>query len=143
NDNNSEQSVNGDSTDGEELIYATTTDAPGLSPIDTNDSVTSDVTIQVYETLFKLDPDTVEPEPLLAKSYENPDDLTWEIKLREDIEFHDGTPFDAEAVKYTFDEIKDSDRAAPRASLLDPIKEIEVKDDYTVVLKTEEPYGPM
>ncbi|CEG21305.1 Glutathione-binding protein GsiB precursor [Planococcus massiliensis] len=129
--------------EGQEVIYGSTTDAVGLSPTLTNDSASSSVISQVYETLFERDPETLELVPKLAESFENPDELTWTIKLKEGITFQDGTPFNAEAVKYTFDKLRDPATAAPRASLLEPVEEITAVDETTVEIKTKYPYGSM
>lgn len=140
----SSNSSSGGQSDGkQELTYATTSKVVGLSPILTNDSVSSSVIEQIYETLFVRDIKTGKIIPHLAESYENPDKNTWKIKLKKDITFQDGTPFNAQAVKYTFDKLKDPKTAAPRASLLEPVKTIEAPDDTTVILKTDKPYGPM
>lgn len=131
-------------TSGEQtLTYANTTKVVGLSPIMTNDSVSARVIMQIYETLFTRDPDTMEIKPLLAKSYETPDKKTWVIHLKEGIQFTNGTELTAEDVKYTFDKLRDPDTGAPRASLLASVKKVTAKDKYTVVIKTKEPYGPM
>lgn len=127
----------------QEVTYVSMTDAVGLSPILTNDSASSNIIREIYETLFMRDPKTGEIKPLLAESYENPDDNTWIIKLKQNIKFQDGTPFTSEAVKYTFEKIMDPKTASPRASLLKSVSSIETPDDYTVVIHTKEPYGIM
>lgn len=138
--------LSGGGTDEDEshsITYAQTSKIVGLSPIMTNDSVSSHVIDQIYETLFVRDPKTGKIKPGLATSYENPDQKTWMIHLRKGVKFQDGTPFNAEAVKYTFDKLRDPKTAAPRASLLAAVDKVQVKDEHTVVIKTKKPYGPL
>lgn len=131
----------GNTASNKTFTYASTSDAVGLSPILMNDAPSANVTEQVYEQLFTRNVETMEFEPKLAESFENPDENTWVIKLKEGIKFHDGTPFNAEAVKYTFDKLRDPATAAPRASLLEPVDVINVLDENTVEIKTKYPYG--
>lgn len=89
----------------------------------------------VYDTLIKFSPD-LELEPGLAESWETIDDQTIVLHLRDGVTFHDGTPFNAEAVKFNL-ERSNSDEA--KISELKNIKSVEVVDDLTVKLHLNEP----
>lgn len=123
------------------FTYAAQADAVGLSPILTNDSVSAVAERHIYENLVKRDPTTNKLVPWLATSWETPDATTWIFHLRQGVKFQDGTPFNAEAVKFTFERIMDPKVGAPRASLLTPIQSIDVIDDATVKITTKAPYG--
>lgn len=128
-------------TEEQVLTYLATSNIVGLSPILVSDIASRDVMDQIYETLFTFNNKTMEIEPLLASSWQMVDDTTWEISLRDDVFFHDDTKFDAAAVKYTFDKIKDPLTASSKASLLDPIMETAIVSEYKVIIKTNYPYA--
>lgn len=110
-----------------------TTAYTGFDPLKTNDSTSTYVTTQIYETLYKIENDG-SFQPLLAESLPefSEDGKSATIKLRQGVKFHDGTPFNAEAVKYTFELIKDPDFGSARASIAASIDTIEVIDENTV-----------
>ncbi len=57
----------------------------------------------IYDTLIRRDPVTGAMKPGLALEWTTPDPLTLELKLRQNVQFQDGTPFNAEAVKFSID----------------------------------------
>lgn len=61
----------------------------------------------VVETLTEINPDDGSVKPRLAMEWQQVDDLTWRFKLREGVKFHDGSPFNAEAVKYSLERTLD------------------------------------
>ncbi|MDS1134990.1 ABC transporter substrate-binding protein [Nitratireductor indicus] len=94
---------------------------------------------QIYETLLQIDPATGELKPKLAESYSAKSPTVWEIKLRKDVTFHDGTPLTAADVKYTLERLLDKDLGSPHYSQLTSIKEVRAVDDHTVEIETETP----
>jgi peptide/nickel transport system substrate-binding protein len=78
--------------------------------------------------------------PRLALSWETPDDCkTWIFHLRHNVKFHDGTPFNAEAVKFHFDRHLDPETASQKTERLKDIDWVEVRDEYTVVFHFKQP----
>lgn len=93
----------------------------------------------LYETLFSYD-ENMEMIPELATGYEAINDTAWQIALRENVTFHDGTPMTSEAVVYSINRVQDPDNT--RSSQYDFIEDVQALDDYTVLITTEKPYAP-
>lgn len=125
------------------LVVVSGTDAVTLDAHHITDSPSATVVEHVVETLLEWLPDG-RIVPKLAESYTTSDDgRVWTLKLREGIFFHDGTPFNAEAVKYNIERIIDPNNAVTFAFLVDSITSVEVVDEYTVRFVTDEPFAPM
>ncbi len=134
---------NNNENEEEVLIVVRKSDVTNLDPHFIVDITTANVLYQkVYETLIKPD-SNMSAQPHLAKDWTQVDELTWKFNLREDVEFHDGTKFDASAVKATFDRLLDPETKSPQASKLSMIDEVEIINDYEVVFHLTDPYAPL
>jgi peptide/nickel transport system substrate-binding protein len=86
------------------FTFATPAPPIALDPAVTSDLESWRITRQVLECLVTSDPDTGAPAPALATKWSQSQDLlSWTFTLREGVAFHDGTPFNAAAVKANFD----------------------------------------
>ncbi|QDI92325.1 glutathione ABC transporter substrate-binding protein [Salicibibacter halophilus] len=128
--------------EGGDMVFAMPSDAVTLDPQASTDLPSNIIADNVYESLLYYDEDT-EIQPRLAESYEQVDETTWEFYLQEDVTFHDGEPFNAEAVVATFDRLLDPDMASPRALLFELVEDVEAVDEHTVQFTTSEPYAPL
>ena len=87
----------------------------------------------MYETLLRYNPETDDFTYVLAEGYEKSDDgLTWTFRIRPGVTFHDGTPVNAAAVKYSFERTVDIGLGA--AFIWDPVERFEVIDEYTLAM---------
>jgi peptide/nickel transport system substrate-binding protein len=93
----------------------------------------------VFSGLVKYDLDGVTPVPDLAESWQSADAITWTFKLRTDVKWHDGTPFTADDVKFTFDAMIDPNVTVTNKGVLVNLVSTEVVDPATVKLTFKEP----
>ena len=126
---------------GKDLVVGIGTDASTLDPQLCTDSATEVINKNIYNNLVRFD-SSMKLLPDLATSWSlAKDEVTWTFKLRQGVTFHDGTPFNAAAVKYCFERILDPRTASARRSVLAMIKAVEPVDDYTVKITTDYPCG--
>ena len=99
------------------------------------------VYFNIIEPLLTLD-EQGNLHPRLATSWQVVSPTKIRFKLRPNVKFHDGTPFNAQAVKFTIDRAFNEKPGARWASLAGPFTGAEVVDDLTVDITTKDPYGP-
>ena len=100
----------------------------------------------IYEFLAYADPETAEPQPGLATSWDmSADGMTWTFEIREGVQFHeDWGELTAEDVEYSWERMIDEDSiGSPASQMRDLIDTIEVTGTYEVVLTLKEPYAEL
>lgn len=128
---------------GGRLVVALDQTPPTLDPHASPSAVTFEMTSSVFETLLYLDKDR-KLQPYLAEAYEASSDArTYTFKLRKDVKFSDGTPFNAEAVKFNFDRIVDPNyKAGGSLTALAGYEKTEVVDEFTARVTFKTPNAP-
>lgn len=119
---------------GNELVIRVPGDPQNWDPIDTYLLAWSMVGTSVFEGLVSRSLD-LEIQPGLAESWEYVDDKTLVFQLRNGVTFHNGEPFNAEAVKFTFDRLLGEEgQKGPQYSNYTSIDRVEVTGDYEVTM---------
>jgi peptide/nickel transport system substrate-binding protein len=116
-------------------------DIPGFDPLKVGvfDTSAQIAAALIFDTLTYLD-DKGEPQPKLALSWSHSDDFkTWTYKLRPGVKFHDGTPFNAEAVKANFDRQKDPANKCRCAFYISGTHDVQAPDELTVIYNLNDP----
>ncbi|MEM9950933.1 MAG: ABC transporter substrate-binding protein [Chloroflexota bacterium] len=127
------------------IVYGLTLNVSGIDPHINRSTELGIVLRNVYDTLVYRHPDTNEFVSGLALSWDISDDgLTYDFTLRQDVTFHDGTLFNADAVATNFARIFNDDVASQRSRfLLGPIQSYQVVDDFTFRIQLSQPFTPL
>ncbi len=124
-----------------EAVIAVASNFTTLDPYDANDTLSQAVAKSFYQGLFGFDKD-MKLVNVLADSYEvSPDGLTYTVKLHPGVKFHDGSEFNAEAVKVNLDRASNPDNHLKRYNLFKMIDKTEVVDATTVKIVLKAPFS--
>ncbi|MDR7522612.1 MAG: ABC transporter substrate-binding protein [Armatimonadota bacterium] len=113
-----------------------------MDPHQSTAAVDRQVFQNLYDKLVDINQD-LEIVPMLATSWTITNNgRTYTFKLRPNVVFHDGTPFNADAVKYNFERMLDRAFGSPRRSEVALVERVTVVDPLTVQIDLEKPFSP-
>jgi peptide/nickel transport system substrate-binding protein len=135
--------------EGGELIVGSSQEAVNYNPIlYANTGPETLPEVLMFDSLLKLTPEgqyvanLASEAPTRDNGGVSEDGLTWTFKLRDDVKWHDGEPFTANDVKFTWETIMNPDVAVRSRTGHDKVSSVETPDDYTVVMTLSEPFAP-
>ncbi|MBW2618715.1 MAG: ABC transporter substrate-binding protein [Deltaproteobacteria bacterium] len=125
------------------IMIGRISDSDTLDPHKSTLLAAHEIMTNTYDPLVYLDA-AGEVYPALAKSWEfSNDNKTVTFVLEQGVKFHDGSPFNAEVVKFTADRHLAKETASPTAWILGPVESVEVIDEYTVAYNYTDPFVPL
>ena len=125
---------------GGDVAVAQSSDATSLDPAHTTATVDSEIYGSIYDRLVTLDEQN-NVVPKLALSWEPASDQkSWTLKLRQGVKFHDGTDFNADAVKANIERYIDPAMNSPRKGEIPYVTGVTVVDPYTARIELSQPF---
>ena len=118
-------------------------DPETLDPRYAADAVGLRATRLVHASLVRLDPDTLEPLPYLARGWRWQDPLTLQIDLRDDVSFHSGAPLRARDVVETLRAFASPRVASRHASVVDAIADTREEGEHRVIVRMSRPHATL
>ncbi|HEX5166575.1 MAG TPA: ABC transporter substrate-binding protein [Thermomicrobiales bacterium] len=131
----------GGTTEGGTLRVALqTSENQGMDPHMHNQRTGIIFFYHTHDNLGVRDMSTMQIGPWLAESWEVTDPTTWNMKLRQDVKFHNGDPFTAETVKWNWERVINPEQKSQQAGNHAQIAGVDIVDEYTVNVRTKVPY---
>jgi peptide/nickel transport system substrate-binding protein len=128
---------------GGTMVVAAGNDPGQFNPGITTAGGTHFVTGNIYNGLLQLD-EAFNPQPDLAESWTTSSDgMVYTFTLVRNATWHDGQPFTSADVKFTFEEVLLKFHARTKAGLETVLAGIDTPDDFTVIMRFNQPYGPL
>ena len=128
----------GDRVRSDSITFAQGADITSLDPTIGRQLRATTVTANIFDRLVEFD-ENLDIAPSLAESWERLSDTSIKFFLRQGVRFHNGDPFTAADVKFSFERAMASPHSARNVAWM---ASVEVIDDFTVIVHSHEPFGP-
>jgi peptide/nickel transport system substrate-binding protein len=127
---------------GDAFVESSIGDASIMNPIISTDSASNDIVGLVFNGLVKYDKDINLVGDLAESFTVSPDGLTIVFRLRKNVRWHDGKPFTADDVLFTFQKLRDPKVQTPFASDFEDVQSVTASDPHTVKVVYRKAFAP-